>query len=72
MGRRFMDCTEVSGKCIERLRCYDSSPGVREIEIQFTDGGMLVLSLATNISVTGDFYEATTEGLAPAGRYPVV
>jgi hypothetical protein len=72
MDRRFMDCTEVSGKCIERLRCYDSSPGVREIEIQFTDGGMLVLKVANNISVTGDFYETTVEGLAPTRRYPVV
>ncbi len=72
MSTRFMDCTEAHGKCIKRLRCYDSEQGVREIEIQFADGGMLALRVTSTTSMTGDFYENSSEGISPVRRYPSV
>ena len=72
MDRAFVECIEAKGKCIERLCCYDSVLGIREIELQFTDGAILVWRITTNVGATGELMSPTPEGLAIVGRYPLV
>jgi len=72
MDRAFIECAEARGKCIEHLRCYDSATGVRELELQFTDGGVLVWRIINNIEASSELLSPASEGLMIVRRYPHV
>jgi hypothetical protein len=69
MDGTFIECAEAKGKCIVRLRCYDSATGLREFELQFTDGGVLVWRISSTIEAAGELLSPTSEGLAIGRRY---
>jgi hypothetical protein len=72
MDRAYVEGPEVKGRRIERLRCYDSALGVRELEIVFSDDSMFVWRIVNNLRATGELLASTPEGLEVARRYPLI